>query len=446
MPLDAGRPYTVGRESAVDLHFDDDAVSRLHATLKPIGLGWMVLDQQSANGTFIAAAPDDLSTLHDDEVRQALFREASEVPAGDGAPLERGVVLFLGGANAVLVPVDGEALGSAAPPSETTWTSEAGQKLQHAMTRAARARGPVLLVGASGSGKTHAARALHAASERPGRFVSLNAAALPDDPAQLKSALLGHKKGAFTGADRDVTGAWFAADKGTLFLDEIDSLHPAGQAFLLTLLEQTADLVPLGAQPGAAHKPVDVRVVAASKTSLKGAGLREDLAYRLVDGTIVELPSLAERREDIPAFVHALIDALVEEDGSAVPFTESAVALCQGARWPGEVRQLRGLVRHLSRDAALDGFSVVDEAAVREHLLAQERALGHTGFALPRQKASAPPAGGSKNPRHLIKEDLEAALEAEDGNIQRAADRLGVARGTFVAKMDRFGIPRPGRR
>ncbi len=446
--LDPGRPYTAGRESSVDLHFDDDAVSRLHVTLKPEGQGWLVIDQQSANGTYAAPAPDDASMLADDDVRAALFGQAREVAGGDATPLDRGTVIFLGGADAALVPIDEPTLGASAQAVDGSWASDAGRQLQQALERAARARGPVLLVGASGSGKTHAARAVHAASGRAGRFVALNAAALPEDPAQLRSALLGHKKGAFTGADRDVLGAWFAADQGTLFLDEVDSLPPAGQAFLLTLLEQTADLLPLGAPVGCGRGPGAVRVVAASKTSLKAAGLRDDLAYRLVDGTILELPSLAERREDIPAFVHALLEALAEEDGSAVPFTENAIALCQGARWPGEVRQLRGLVRHLAREAALDGYAVVDEGAVRDHLLAQERALGHTGFALPRQQAEAgePDGAASKNPRHMVKEDILAALDAEGGNIQRAADRLGVARGTFVAKMDRFGVPRPGKR
>jgi DNA-binding NtrC family response regulator len=164
----------------------------------------------------------------------------------------------------------------------------------------------VLLLGPSGAGTTWAARRIHDQSGRRGAFVALNAAALPTDPAALRSVLLGHKKGAFTGADRDVVGAFVAADHGTLFLDEVDSLSAVGQGFLLTLLEQSGDLLPLGAPPlRAGETPArrDVRVVAASKLALAQAGLRSDLAYRLVDGSLVELLALAARRADIPGLV-----------------------------------------------------------------------------------------------------------------------------------------------
>ncbi len=311
----------------------------------------------------------------------------------------------------------------------------------HDLARAARARAPVLLLGASGSGKTWAARRIHDDSGRTGAFVALNAAALPHDPAQLRSTLLGHKKGAFTGATHDLPGAFRSAVGGTLFLDEIDSLAAPGQAFLLTLLEQSGDLVPLGGGLGDELGRIDVRVVAATKTSLAETGLRHDLAFRLTDGVIVEIPSLAERRDDIPAVVRAVLEELRREDGAAAPFADDALEACAVAQWPGEIRQLRGLVRLLSREALEEGRPVVRAADMKAHLAAQARALGRPRT-LAREEQTLP----RKKPRALTRDDVLGALAAAGGNLQHAAQALGVARNTLVAKMDAFGIDRPGKR
>jgi DNA-binding NtrC family response regulator len=474
--LDALASWSIGRGAAVDLCFDDDGVSRLHAHVKHEDGAFVLVDARSANGTFVVDGTDrdgDADVDRDDG-RRALFARARLVVPGEPLVLGVGDVVFFGDAFAALevVAAPATATTTTTPTTRTTTTtSEAGRRFAAALERAARARGPVLLIGPSGSGKTWAARRIHDASERAGRFLALNAAALPEDPVQLRSVLLGHKKGAFTGATHDVEGAWNAADGGTLFLDEIDSLAPGGQAFLLTLLEQSGDLGALGDVAGARTPRRDVRVIAASKTSLTGAHLRPDLAWRLVDGTIVELPTLDERRADLPALVDALLVELAGEDGAAASFSRGALNAVVEAAWPGQMRQLRGVVRVLAREALAEGRAVVDAHDVRARVDALARALGPAGSPAPLPTTTpapttttttapdAPPATATatttttttmasaprKKPRALTVDDVRAALEAEGGNIARAAERLGVVRNTLIAKMDAFGLPRPGR-
>jgi DNA-binding NtrC family response regulator len=435
--LESNTAYTVGRDPQVDLRFEVDAVSRLHAHLKHVDGAWRIVDAGSANGTYLANGGDP----SDARGRSRLYAEAQPLQPGQPCVLEVGDVVFLGDAEAALVAV--ERAPVAPEPTRTLGTR--GQRYLADLGSASRAQGPVLLLGPSGSGKTWAARRIHDQSGRRGRFLSLNAAALPNDPVQLRSVFLGHTKGAFTGATHDVEGVWAAAAHGTLFLDEVDSLAPPAQAFLLTLLEQSGDLTALGQASGAGpQKPLDVRVITASKTSLRQAQLRQDLAFRLVDGSIVEVPSLAERREDIPALVHSLVDDIQREDGAAVPFSAAALEACQAAPWPGEVRQLRGAVRALCRGARDEGRAVVRAEDVASRLAVLDRALG---LEAPRADPLDESVAGlpDKKPRALTREDVERALVACAGNMQHAAQRLGIARNTLLSKMDAFGIPRPRR-
>jgi two-component system, NtrC family, response regulator AtoC len=437
--LDPTETYTVGRAAHVDLCFDDEGVSRVHAHLKLEDGSWVLVDARSANGTFLCAGGADPDAELDGATLAAAFARARPLRPGEPAPLAAGDIVFFGDERSALF-----AVGEAPPESavELPALSARGRQLHQELARAARARGPVLLIGASGSGKTWAAQRIHELSGRRGRFIALNAAALPHDPTQLRSVLLGHKRGAFTGATQDLEGAWFAARDGTFFLDEVDSLGELGQAFLLTLVEQTGDLSPLGG--AVVPRAVDVRVVTAAKSALAEAGLRRDLAFRLADGAIVEIPRLAERREDIPDLVRQLTDELRREDGASARFSAEALATCAGADWPGEIRQLRGLVRLLAREALLEGRAEVSADDVRARLSVLARALGEP----PATTDVAPTraTGGGKNPRALTRADLERALAQVDGNIQRAAALLGVARGTMITKMDHFGIPRPRKR
>lgn len=439
--LEPGASISIGRGAQADLCFDDENVSRLHAHVKHEQGAWVLVDARSANGTFVLEdSARETGNLSVDAERRAAFASARVIAPGQPHTLSAGDVVFFGDASAAL-----EALAEQDANtnfSSTAPQSAAGQRFSRELERAARARGPVLLIGPSGSGKTWAARRVHDASGRSGRFVTLNAAALPLDPVQLRSVLLGHKKGAFTGAIQDADGAWSAAHGGTLFLDEVDSLAPPGQAFLLTLLEQSGDLGALGDVSGGRTAPLDVRVITASKTSLQQAQLRPDLAFRLVDGSIVEIPSLHDRRADIPGIVAALLDELAREDGAAASFDEDALSTCVELAWPGHVRQLRSVVRVLAREALAEGRSVVTAVEVRTRADTLSRALGG---ALPAAPSAGREHGEKKKARALTEDDVKAALDGEGGNIQRAAERLGVARNTLVSKMDGYGIARPGR-
>jgi two-component system response regulator GlrR len=201
----------------------------------------------------------------------------------------------------------------------------------------------VLIQGESGTGKELLARAVHAASPRSNRpFVAINCAAIPEP--LLESELFGHVKGAFTGAVRDNRGLFLSADGGTLLLDEIGDMPPALQVKLLRVLQEK-QVRPVG---GMQHVPVDVRVISATHRNLDAelaaGNFREDLYYRL---KVVELnlPSLAERREDIPLLAgHFLNELATRYKKEVTGLSPEAVEQLVAAAWPGNVRQLYNVI------------------------------------------------------------------------------------------------------
>ena len=210
--------------------------------------------------------------------------------------------------------------------------------------RVADALLPVVVLGETGVGKTLIARALHAESERAAApFVSVNCAALPEP--LLESELFGHVRGAFTGASAARTGLLVEAHGGTLFLDEIGDMQPALQAKLLHAIESGR----IRAVGAAKEREVDVRIVAATHRDLrslvaKGA-FREDLLYRL-EGVVIEVPPLRQRREDIPLLAqHFLDEARSRNPKSTVErFSSAALRALIEYRWPGNVRELEHAV------------------------------------------------------------------------------------------------------
>ncbi|MGH7934936.1 MAG: sigma-54-dependent Fis family transcriptional regulator, partial [Candidatus Binataceae bacterium] len=209
----------------------------------------------------------------------------------------------------------------------------------------------VLIEGETGTGKELVARALHRASVRAeAPFLALNCAAMPE--ALLESELFGHRRGAFTGAVRDNAGLFRAASGGIVFLDEVGDMPLAMQAKLLRVLEGQ-EVVPIG--DSFPHK-VDVRVFSASNRDLKAevtAGrFREDLYYRLAVFPI-RLPSLRERREDIPLLVAHFLAAASERQHKCLSgFDSRSMTLFQRFDWPGNVRELRN---EIERAVALAG-------------------------------------------------------------------------------------------
>jgi two-component system response regulator HydG len=214
------------------------------------------------------------------------------------------------------------------------------RNVREIVTRVARVPVPVLILGETGTGKSLVAQAIHAESPRSSKpWVVVNCAALPE--ALLESELFGYIKGAFTGAVSDHHGLFREADGGTLFLDEIGEMAPGLQAKLLHVIEQ-GTVRPVGATK---EKEIDVRIIVATHRNLREAArdgsFREDLLYRL-DVLSITLPSLRDRREDLPELVaHFFKQARGKFPGSLPEkFSREAMDCLVAYGWPGNVREL----------------------------------------------------------------------------------------------------------
>jgi len=289
----------------------------------------------------------------------------------------------------------------------------------------------VLIEGETGTGKELIAHAVHNASQRCGRaFIKLNCAAIPLD--LLESELFGHEKGAFTGAIAQRIGRFEMADKGTLFLDEVGDIPSALQPKLLRVLQEQ-EFERLGS--GRTHK-VDVRLVAATNRDLikmvARGQFRSDLYYRLNVFPIL-LPSLRERREDIPALVTHFVKTFSRRMGKQVDsIPPETMAAFQWYSWPGNIRELQNLVERaviLSRDGVLPNPLQKKQTELMIPNLYHTRTFP-SSMTL------------EDSDRTLIVETLEQAGWIV-GGPRGAAAKLGLKRTTLLAKMRRSGISRP---
>src|SRR6185295_18723351 len=249
--------------------------------------------------------------------------------------------------------------------------SPAMESLLNQARRVALSDAAVCILGASGTGKELLARAIHRASRRADApFVAVNCSAIPE--GLLESELFGHKKGSFTGAVQDRRGLFQAAEGGTLFLDEIGDMPLAIQVKLLRALEERV-VRPVGSNESI---PVNVRVVSATHRKLEeriaSGEFREDLFYRL--GVVkLSLPSLAERREDIPLLAsHFLVEVAQRYDRPRLALSPEAMELLVSAQWPGNVRQLLNVIEQV---VALSATDVIPASLVRQALDAGDSAL-----------------------------------------------------------------------
>jgi len=298
--------------------------------------------------------------------------------------------------------------------------STAMQQVYEQLQVAARTRATVLLVGESGTGKELAAQALHRlSSERLGRFIPVNCAALPRD--LMESELFGHLRGAFSGAGADKEGLFQAAHRGTLFLDEITELSPPAQAKLLRPLQE-GRVRPLG---GTDEVAVDVRVVASTNvalTELRESGrLRRDLYYRL-QGFVIAMPPLRDRLDDVPLLVEHF---LAENDNAHRRVTESGLAWLAQQRWPGNARELRTVIE---RACAVNTSAPITEA----------------DFAVSEGPSQSPPrAQSSEGGVSLVEVERHTIVRAMNlcgGNKAHAARVLGISRKQLYVKLDRLAI------
>jgi transcriptional regulator with GAF, ATPase, and Fis domain len=309
----------------------------------------------------------------------------------------------------------------------------------------------LLLTGETGTGKGLAARVAHRLSPRAERpFVQVDCAALA--PTLVESELFGHERGAFTGAEARHAGRFELAGDGTVFLDEIGDLEPRLQSKLLRVLDDRR-YERLG---GVEALPMRARIVAATSHDLRRAvregRFRPDLYYRLAVFHLV-LPPLRERLEDLPALVSAGIERVARRLAIPRPLaTESFHARLAEHAWPGNVRELvntleRVLVRTRSRlltAADLDG--VLEPGLAPPAAGAPAAAAGDAG----RDGTPAPLPGPVAAPatlREILsareaaeRSEILEALRATRGNVNRAAERLRLARGTLRYRMQKYGI------
>ncbi len=338
-------------------------------------------------------------------------------------------------------------------------TAPAMQTVFKLVERVANTNSTVLLLGESGTGKELVARALHYNSNRQlAPFVPINCSALPE--ALLESELFGHCRGSFTGAITDKVGLFEAADGGTIFLDEIGTMSPVLQSRLLRVLQER-EIRRVGENTAI---PVNVRVVAATNESLEkriAAGtFREDLYYRL-NVISIQLPSLRERRDDIPLLVsHFLKERIRPRAGKPCRVTRQTMAVLEAYDWPGNVRELENA---MERAATLCESDVIRTTDLPSHILAATKSDllpgGHeevatlpfagdsgastlkTGVAGEIDASASAPAAATTlvSLKEFLRDQehahIQVALRACGGSKEQAALLLGISLPTLYRKL-----------
>ena len=375
------------------LRFADGRISTMHATLNREGRAFVIVDRGSKNGVSVNGRRVDRHLLRDGDVvecgrtffffqvrRGRRVDEPRDVHAADLKPSAPGLATFH-------------------EPLATQF---------RALPDVARTQIPVLILGASGTGKELVSRSVHQLSARRGVFVGVNCGALPEN--LVEAELFGARKGAFTGASDDKPGLIRASDQGTLFLDEIGDLPLRAQPALLRVLQER-EVLPVGAIRA---MPVDLRIVAATHRDLEAFAredrFRADLLAR-VSGFVVRLPPLRERLEDFGLLIATLLS---RHAGPDVTITGEAMRALLSHSWPLNVRELEHCLRsalalstkrlelaHLPRE--------VRDPSARD----VERAPGK-----PRPRALAPE-------QLARREELCALLISHRGNISAVARQLG---------------------
>jgi len=309
---------------------------------------------------------------------------------------------------------------------EIVGTSQALQAVISRAIKVATSDSTVLITGETGTGKELVARAIHRRSDRVSRpFVGVNCAAIPRD--LIASELFGHEKGAFTGASQQRLGRFELANGGTIFLDEVGELPAETQIALLRVLQEH-EFERVG---GSRRIRTDVRVIAATNRDLQAAiitgSFRSDLFYRLHVFPI-EMPSLRERREDIPMLVEYFIDRYARKAGKNIRHvSHETLELLQAYAWPGNIRELQNVIERSVILCETDMFSI-DESWLPLPPAATESKL-YIGL-----------------PRRLEVQEknmIEEALQASHGRVfgpMGAAAKLGIPRSTLESKIKTLKI------
>jgi formate hydrogenlyase transcriptional activator len=319
-----------------------------------------------------------------------------------------------------------EEIDKASMFEEIVGTSSALKAVLSRISKVAPSDSTVLITGETGTGKELVARAIHRRSDRASRaFVSVNCAAIPRD--LIASELFGHEKGAFTGATQQRLGRFELANGGTIFLDEVGELPSETQIALLRVLQEH-EFERIG---GTRRIRGDVRVIAATNRDLQAAisagSFRSDLFYRL-NVFPIEIPSLRERREDVPMLVEYFIDRYARKAGKNIrSVNKKTLELLQSYPWPGNIRELQNVIERSVILCETEIFSI-DESW------------------LPKQPYLTEPKNQMELPRSLLaqeKEMIEAALKETRGRVfgpTGAAAKLGIPRSTLESKIKSMKI------
>jgi two-component system nitrogen regulation response regulator NtrX len=310
--------------------------------------------------------------------------------------------------------------------------SYAMRQLREQVAMAAPTNGRVLIYGENGTGKELVARTVHALSRRrTGAFVEVNCAAIPEE--LIESELFGHVKGSFTGAVSDRRGKFELADGGTIFLDEIGDMSLKTQAKVLRALQEQV-VQPVG---GTSSVRVDVRVLAATNKDLpseiRAGRFREDLYFRL-NVIPIFVPPLHDRREDIPLLAEHFMAGFAREYGRRMKTLDpTAVAALQGYPWPGNVRELRNVIERLI-------IMVPGDVITAPDLTFLEGPFAYGDAAEPGGDGEAKNLTLQAARSRFEREFILKAVAAQQGNISRTADVLGVERSNLYRKMRALGI------
>lgn len=385
-----GKDLIIGSSSAAQVRVDDPTVSGLHARLSVTSQGLEVSDLGSTNGIHIGGARVPVALLDGRHCGFVIGRTTVSVyPVSESQPVSE---------SAEVPGLVGRSLPM--------------RRLAQEIRRFATLSAPVLLQGESGTGKEVVARALHQLSGRSGEFVALNVGGLNESLSDAE--LFGYRKGAFTGAVANHSGAFERARQGTLLLDEIADLDPSVQVKLLRVIED-GQVRPLGSQQAFG---VDVRVVSACWMGLEGAvqaeEFREDLYHRISRITL-HIPSLRQRLADVPLLAENWLQRFSDEFGS-MELTSAAMAKLLQHQWPGNVREL-GSVLYRACALVEPGQSLVE--------------LRHVESALPSVDTER---------RRSRKVDAQRLLEVHEGNISAAARAAKVPRTTFRSWLKASGF------
>lgn len=283
----------------------------------------------------------------------------------------------------------------------------------------------VIIQGETGTGKSFVAESIHNMSKRFDKpFVCVDIGLIPD--LLVESELFGHKKGAFTGADRDKRGYFETADKGTMFMDELENMSAHIQGKLLSFIEKKK-IYPLG---GTVPVDMDLRIIAATNKDIgvkvRKKEFREDLFYRLGE-FIITLPPLRERIEDIPFFARKFVfEAANELSKQMREITDGALAFLKTHPWPGNLRELKNVIRR--------AVLLAEDDVIRENV------INFPADGLTRDNLSNSFPSLKESVKDLERKLIRQAMEVSAGNKTRAAEMLGISYKNLFDKLKEYEI------